>query len=119
MTWVQRNAVLRQRLSMILGLMAGLLLAMPLPALAKYAAIIVDAETGKVLHEANSDTLNHPASLTKMMTLYVISNALRNEQIHLADNVRISQEAWKIGGSRMFVKEGQQVSVEELLKGIQ
>ena len=53
-----------------------------------------------------------------MMTLYVISSALRNEQIHLSDPVRISQEAWKIGGSRMFVKEGQQVSVEELLKGI-
>ena len=53
-----------------------------------------------------------------MMTLYVISNALRNEQIHLADNVRISREAWKVGGSRMFVKEGQEVSIEDLLKGI-
>jgi D-alanyl-D-alanine carboxypeptidase (penicillin-binding protein 5/6) len=43
---------------------------------------------------------------------------LQNNQIHLNDLVRVSQEAWKIGGSRMFVKEGQQVSVEDLLKGI-
>jgi D-alanyl-D-alanine carboxypeptidase (penicillin-binding protein 5/6) len=53
-----------------------------------------------------------------MMTLYVISNALKHEQIHLTDMVRISQEAWKTGGSRMFVKEGQSVSIEDLLKGI-
>ncbi len=53
-----------------------------------------------------------------MMTLYVISQALDNKQIHLTDAVRISQEAWKTGGSRMFIKEGQQVPVEDLLKGI-
>lgn len=53
-----------------------------------------------------------------MMTLYVISNALQHEQIHLTDLVRVSKEAWKIGGSRMFIKEGQQVPVEDLLKGI-
>lgn len=53
-----------------------------------------------------------------MMTLYVISNALEHAQIHLDDSVRISRDAWKIGGSRMFIKEGQQVSVEDLLKGI-
>ena len=53
-----------------------------------------------------------------MMTLYVISNALLQDQIHLKDMVRVSRDAWKTGGSRMFIKEGQQVSVEELLKGI-
>lgn len=88
------------------------------PALSSKAYILIDVNSGKILAEKNSDEKLPPASLTKMMTLYVISNALRNEQIHLTDNVRISQEAWKIGGSRMFVKEGQQVSVEELLKGI-
>ena len=52
------------------------------------------------------------------MTLYVISNALNSKQISLEDKVRISKKAWKTGGSRMFVKEGDNVSVENLLKGI-
>ncbi len=88
------------------------------PTLNAKAYILIDVNSGKIIAEKNSDEKLPPASLTKMMTLYVISSALRNEQIHLADPVRISQEAWKIGGSRMFVKEGQQVSVEDLLKGI-
>ena len=88
------------------------------PTLNAKAYILIDVNSGKIIAEKNSDEKLPPASLTKMMTLYVISSALRNEQIHLTDPVRISQEAWKIGGSRMFVKEGQQVSVEELLKGI-
>ena len=88
------------------------------PTLNAKAYILIDVNSGKILAEKNSEERLPPASLTKMMTLYVISNALHNDQIHLTDNVRISQEAWKIGGSRMFVKEGQQVSVEDLLKGI-
>lgn len=88
------------------------------PNLNAKAYILIDVNSGKIIAEKNSDEKLPPASLTKMMTLYVISTALSNEQIHLADPVRISQEAWKIGGSRMFVKEGQQVNVEELLKGI-
>ncbi len=82
------------------------------------AFILIDVDSGKVIAEKNSTERMPPASLTKMMTLYVVSNALKNEQIHLKDMVRVSREAWKIGGSRMFIKEGNQVSVEDLLKGI-
>ena len=88
------------------------------PTLNAKAYILIDVNSGKIIAEKDSDQKLPPASLTKMMTLYVISTALKNEQIHLNDAVRISQEAWKIGGSRMFVKEGQQVSIEDLLKGI-
>lgn len=88
------------------------------PALNAKAYILIDVLSGKIIAEKNSEEKLPPASLTKMMTLYVISTALANKQIHLTDPVRISQEAWKIGGSRMFVKEGQQVSVQDLLKGI-
>jgi D-alanyl-D-alanine carboxypeptidase (penicillin-binding protein 5/6) len=88
------------------------------PTLNAKAYILIDVDSGKVLAEKNSDEQLPPASLTKMMTLYVISNALHHQQIHLEDEVRISQEAWKTGGSRMFVKEGQMVSIEDLLKGI-
>ncbi len=82
------------------------------------AYILIDVDSGKIIAEKNSNVKMPPASLTKMMTLYVISNALKHEQIHLTDEVRISQEAWKIGGSRMFVKQGEHVPVKELLKGI-
>ena len=88
------------------------------PLLNAKAYILIDVNSGKIIAEKNSEERLPPASLTKMMTLYVVSNALHNEQIHLNDSVRISREAWKIGGSRMFIKEGQQVSVEDLLKGI-
>ena len=88
------------------------------PTINSKAYILIDASTGKIIAEKNSDEKLPPASLTKMMTLYVVSNALQNEQIHLTDNVRISHDAWKIGGSRMFVKEGEEVSIENLLKGI-
>lgn len=88
------------------------------PSLNAKAYILIDVNSGKVLAEKNSDVKLPPASLTKMMTLYVVSNALQNEQIHLSDMVRVSHDAWKIGGSRMFIKEGEEVSVENLLKGI-
>ncbi|CAM2910290.1 D-alanyl-D-alanine carboxypeptidase family protein [Legionella worsleiensis] len=88
------------------------------PVLNAKAYILIDVNSGKIIAEKNSEERLPPASLTKMMTLYVISNALHHEQIHLNDSVRVSREAWKIGGSRMFIKEGDQVPVEELLKGI-
>ena len=88
------------------------------PVLNAKAYILIDVHSGKVIAEKNSEERLPPASLTKMMTLYVVSNALNQGRIHLDDSVRVSQEAWKIGGSRMFIKEGQQVLVEDLLKGI-
>ena len=88
------------------------------PVLNAKSYILIDVNSGKIIAEKNSDDKLPPASLTKMMTLYVISNALNNSQIHLTDNVHISRDAWKTGGSRMFVKEGQQVTIEDLLKGI-
>jgi D-alanyl-D-alanine carboxypeptidase (penicillin-binding protein 5/6) len=100
------------------GIHNGPLITPAAPSLNAKAYILIDVNSGKIIAEKNSETRLPPASLTKMMTLYVISNALKNDQIHLTDMVRISQEAWKIGGSRMFVKEGQQVSVEDLLQGI-
>lgn len=82
------------------------------------AYILIDTQSGKIIAEKNSEEKLPPASLTKLMTLYVVSNALNHQQIHLEDKIRISREAWKTGGSRMFVKEGQEVSIENLLKGI-
>ncbi len=88
------------------------------PKLNAKAYLLVDVNSGKILAAQDSEKPLPPASLTKMMTLYVISKALHNGQIHLTDKVHISKTAWKIGGSKMFVKAGQDVAIEDLLKGI-
>lgn len=80
--------------------------------------VVMDAYSGKVLAEKNADVRMAPASLTKLMTMYVISTALKNGTIHLNDKVRISTKAWQTGGSRMFIKVNDEVPVQDLLKGI-
>lgn len=80
--------------------------------------ILLDATSGKIIAEKNSDQRMPPASLTKLMSLYIISDAIKTGQIHLDDKVRISAKAWKMEGSRMFVKVNSEVPVNELLQGI-
>lgn len=88
------------------------------PTLDASGFILLDATSGKILAEKNSDTRLPPASLTKLMSLYIISSALKNGQIHMEDKVRISTKAWKTEGSRMFVKVGDEVPLKDLLQGI-
>lgn len=88
------------------------------PNLDAKAYILLDADSGKILAEKNSDTHLPPASLTKLMTMYVISSAIKSGTIHADDLVQISEKAWKTGGSRMFVKVNDKVPVKDLLRGI-
>ncbi len=88
------------------------------PATTAAAFVLMDADSGKIIAGNNMDTHLAPASLTKLMTLYVVSNALKNGQIHLKDEVRVSQKAWQTGGSRMFIQVNTLVTVEDLLKGV-
>lgn len=80
--------------------------------------ILMDANSGKILAEKNADIHMAPASLTKLMTMYVISGALKNGSIHLDDKVRVSTKAWQTGGSRMFIKVNDEVPVRDLIQGI-
>jgi D-alanyl-D-alanine carboxypeptidase (penicillin-binding protein 5/6) len=80
--------------------------------------ILTDGTSGKILAQKNADTRLPPASLTKLMSIYIISSAIKSGQIKLDDNVRISEKAWKTEGSRMFVKVGTEVPVKDLLQGI-
>ena len=80
--------------------------------------VLMDVNSGYIIAEKNPDKRMAPASLTKLMTLYIIAQALKNGQIHLDDKVRISKKAWQMGGSRMFVKVGTYVPVEKLVQGI-
>jgi D-alanyl-D-alanine carboxypeptidase (penicillin-binding protein 5/6) len=90
----------------------------PAPTIAASAYILQDYYTGKVMAESNADAKLAPASLTKIMTVYVIFRELSNGHLHLDDTVSISEKAWKTSGSRMFVELGNQVKVEDLLKGV-
>ena len=88
------------------------------PELAASAWILMDANTGKVLVEYNADQQLPPASLTKMMTSYIVAAELHNGKIKEQDMVPISVTAWKMGGSKMFVREGTQVPLMDLLRGV-
>lgn len=88
------------------------------PQLSATGFILMDANTGAILAHKNMHQRMEPASLTKLMTLYLTSVALKNQQIKLTDMVTISKDAWQTGGSRMFIKVGSQVSVQDLINGI-
>jgi D-alanyl-D-alanine carboxypeptidase (penicillin-binding protein 5/6) len=90
----------------------------PPPTIAASAYILQDFHTGRVLAENNADAKLAPASLTKIMTVYVVFRELANGHLHLDDMATISEKAWKTSGSRMFVDLGNQVRVEDLLKGV-
>lgn len=88
------------------------------PNLDAAAYILMDATSGKILAEKNADSHSPPASLTKLMSLYIISMAVKSGQIRAEDKVRISTKAWKTEGSRMFIKAGSDVEVKDLMKGV-
>jgi serine-type D-Ala-D-Ala carboxypeptidase (penicillin-binding protein 5/6) len=80
--------------------------------------ILIDAQNGEILAGNNLDTKLPPASMTKLMALYLYAKALQNGQLHFEDQVRISENAWRMEGSRMFIKVGSTVPAEELINGI-
>lgn len=88
------------------------------PQLAASSYLLVDVNSGKVIVQYNPDERYPPASLTKMMTSYIVEAELSKNSISLDDMVPISVKAWRKGGSKMFVREGTNVRLEDLLKGV-
>ena len=88
------------------------------PSVAAKSFILIDFNSGKVLAEKNADVRLAPASLTKIMTVYVVFRELKNGHLTLDEKVTISKKAWQTGGSRMFVEVNKQVSIENLLQGV-
>ena len=82
------------------------------------AYLLIDHNSGHILAEHNADKKIEPASLTKLMTAYVVLFEIDRGGISLEDEVKISEKAWRMGGSRMFIKVNSHVSVKELLKGL-
>ena len=81
-------------------------------------AYIVDLQTGAVLLEKDSTTPTPPASLSKLMTLYMVFERLKGGHLSLDDKFVVSRKAWRMGGSKMFVEVDKQVRVEDLVRGI-
>ena len=81
-------------------------------------AVLIDYTTGAVLFEKNSHIPVPPASLSKLMTSYMAFDAIKNEILMIDDLLTVSEKAWRMGGSKMFVEVGKQVSVEDLLRGV-
>ena len=88
------------------------------PEVGARAYILVDHFSGRVIAESHADDRMEPASLTKLMTSYVIFKALKEGRLKLTDPVTISEHAWRSEGSRTFVQVGTQIPAEVLIKGM-
>ena len=88
------------------------------PEIAATSYILLDAKTGHIIVEENADEALPPASLTKIMTAYIAVEEILSGNLRLDDEVHISEKAWRMEGSKMFVGVDTQVSVEDLLRGI-
>lgn len=90
----------------------------PVPTIAANAYILRDFASGQVLASHNSDQRIEPASLTKLMSAYLVFNALQNKQLRIDQTLPVSRRAWRAEGSRMFIEPNKPVSVDELLRGM-
>ncbi len=119
----RRRAAGRATFLVWLGLvasLAGLPHARPAQAIETQAreAILIDATTGVVLMEKDADQPMPPASMSKIMTVYMVFDRLKKGRLSLDDQLLVSEKAWRKGGSKMFVEVGGQVRVEDLMRGV-
>lgn len=111
--------------SMLAGGVA-LLLSLPVPAAAgmpqtdttAQQAVLIDAATGTVLFDKKADEKMPTSSMSKMMTMYLVFDALKQGKLHLNDTIPVSKHAWQAEGSRMFLDVGSMVKVEDAIRGV-
>ncbi len=83
-----------------------------------FASIVVDGNTGRVLHETNADALRHPASLTKIMTLYLLFERLDAGKIRLDTPLKVSEHAAEQAPTKLGLKPGQTIAVQDAIKAV-
>ena len=88
------------------------------PAVKGTSHMLIDFDSGRVISSENAENRTEPASLTKMMTAYVVFNELKQGNIKLDDETVVSEKAWRKGGSKMFIEVGKKVKIEDLLRGM-
>lgn len=84
----------------------------------KYASIVVDMETGQVLHDRDADESRHPASLTKVMTLYLVFDAIESGKLKLSDRMPVSKAASRAQPSKLGLKSGSTIKVEDAIRAL-
>ena len=90
----------------------------PPPQIKATSYILLDAQTNKVIVEYEADERNPPASLTKIMTTYLVEQMIQRGVVERSEQVPVSIKAWKAEGSKMFIREGTQVDLMDLLRGV-
>lgn len=116
-SYIKKNQVIRATISALLLTVALATSAMALETPAKQA-ILLDYETGAVLFQKNADELMPPASMSKLMTVTMMMERLKDGSLKMEDTFPVSERAWRKGGSKMFVEVGKRVKVSDLLRGI-
>ncbi len=99
-------------------LLANTTLVPPPPPIEATAYLLQDFDSGQILMEKQIHERFEPASLTKLMTAYIVFTKLRAGHIHLTDMVKVSEQAWRMSGSRMYIELGKSIPLELLLKGM-
>lgn len=105
-------------LAVVLALPAGPVLALPSIETNAEQAIIIDVSSDTVLFEKNADQRMPTSSMSKIMTMYLVFDALKTGTLSMEDRLHVSRKAWKKGGSRMFVEVDTEVRVEDLIRGV-
>jgi len=108
-------------LALYLSSLFSVVQAGPVPSPPKLAAksfLLIDFNSGRILAEKNVDKKVEPASITKLMTAYVVYKEIESARLSLDEEVTISKKAWQMKGSKMFIEVGKKVTVEKLLKGL-
>lgn len=98
--------------------MVGDLATVPAPNLTAKAWLTLDVNSGQIIAAVGPDERVEPASLTKLMSAYLVFAALEDKRLTLEQTVNVSEKAWKTEGSRMFIKPNSQVSIDDLLRGV-
>jgi D-alanyl-D-alanine carboxypeptidase (penicillin-binding protein 5/6) len=110
--------MLRVLLATLLALAATVAVAQQPPSVIGRAWVLADLASGQVLAAERPDERSEPASLTKLMTAYLVFAALKDKKLSLEQTVNISERAWRAAGSRMFIEPRKPVTVEELIRGM-
>lgn len=120
---IRRKRQVRSRLNLAALFAFAAWTAAPIPPakaldLAAEEALVIDHETGAVLLSKNPDLSVPPASMLKLMTLNMLFEAIADGRLSLDDRFTVSEKAWRMGGSKMFLRQGERVRVEDLIRGI-
>ena len=89
-----------------------------LPQITASSFLLIDAETNKIIAQQNQEASTGLASITKIMTSYIVADYLKQGFLNIKDSTTVSEKCWRMEGSRMFIQEGKKVLIEDLMRGM-